>query len=66
MKYDLLPEVLLKDGNTVEIVYYLGKYSIIGFGGQEELISSDTIDDASLNNHIRGEQNESRTSIRGY
>ena len=51
--YDLLPEVLLKDGDTVEILYFLGEHSIIRFDGQEEVISSDLIDDASLNDYVR-------------
>ena len=46
--YDYAPEVKLEDGSTVEILYYLGEYSIIRTEEGEDAISSDLINPQDL------------------
>jgi len=46
--YDYAPQVKLEDGSTVEILYYLGEYSIIRTEKGEDVISSDMIDPQDL------------------
>ena len=48
-------EVTLTDGNKVELLSYMGEYSIIVDDGNEELISSDMVEYEELSAYIRKE-----------
>ena len=45
-------EITLTDGNKVELLRYMGEYSIIVDDGNEELISSDMIEYEELYDHV--------------